>query len=110
MQNKNLYFISRNYLRLNCGGSIARTDIEMVMERLGCKNIGLKRTFHHNSITHAIRNSLGAMRALSQLKKGDVLILQYPMKLYFKLLCPETWRQGHQYRSRSRLIQSKNHR
>lgn len=94
MQNKNLYFISRNYLRLNCGGSIARTDIEMVMERLGCKNIGLKRTFHHNSITHAIRNSLGAMRALSQLKKGDVLILQYPMKLYFKLLCDTARKRG----------------
>lgn len=75
-------FISRNYKHPHCGGGIARTDIETVMERLGFENIGLRRTFSHNGIVHGVRNTIGVFRAISRLRRGDVVVVQYQMKRY----------------------------
>lgn len=41
-------YLSRNYKNLNGAGSKAKTDMEQIMDSMGFKNIGLKRTFYHN--------------------------------------------------------------
>ncbi len=75
-------FISRNYKHPHCGGGVARTDIEKVMESMGYENIGLRRTFSHNGIVHSLRNIYGVMRAMRRLQPGDVVVVQYQMKSY----------------------------
>lgn len=75
-------FISRNYKHPHCGGGVARTDIEKVMESMGYENIGLRRTFSHNGIVHSLRNVYGVMHAIRQLQEGDVVVVQYQMKMY----------------------------
>lgn len=75
-------FISRNYKHPHCGGGVARTDIEKVMESMGYENIGLRRTFSHNGIVHSLRNIYGVMRAMRRLRTGDIVVVQYQMKSY----------------------------
>lgn len=86
-------YISRNYKHPNCGGGIARTDIETVMERMGYHNIGWKRTVSHNGIVHALRNVSGVFHAICQIRKGDIIVLQYQMKQYARV-CKEAHRRG----------------
>lgn len=79
---KKCLFISRNYKHPKCGGGRARTDIEMVMESLGYENIGLSRTTSGNGVVHGLRNTIGVFKAIASLGKGDVVVLQYQMKMY----------------------------
>lgn len=83
----NRHFISRNYKHPYCGGVIAKTDIELTLERLGFTNIGLKRSFSGNNIVNAIRSCLSAFIGSINLKRGDILLLQYPMSHYYRFIC-----------------------
>lgn len=83
----NRHFISRNYKHPYCGGVIAKTDIELTLERLGFTNIGLKRSFSGNNIVNAIRSCLSAVIGATRLKQGDILLLQYPMSHYYRFIC-----------------------
>lgn len=87
-------YISRNYKKLDCGGSIARTDIETVMDRLGYLNIGLPRTVRHNGIYHGVRNLFTHLKALCSIRRGDIVVLQYPMKIMFRAICRRARRVG----------------
>lgn len=80
-------FISRNYKHSEHAGSIARRDIEMLAERFGGVNIGLKRSFYKIGIIHGLRNYLGLLKAMMSIRKGDVLLIEYPMKLYYDRIC-----------------------
>lgn len=79
-------YISRNYKHPNCGGGRARMDIESIMQSMGFENIGLKCTTSRNGVVHSLRNAYGFLRAIRRLKKGDVVVVQYQMKMY-KRLC-----------------------
>lgn len=72
---------------------MARTDIEKVMETMGYENIGLRRTFSHNGLVHSVRNIYGVLRAMRQLQPGDVVVVQYQMKMY-RRFCMEAHRRG----------------
>lgn len=87
------YFISRNYKHPKCGGGRARTDIETVMESLGFENIGFSRTTHRNGLIHGVRNTLGVIKAMRAIGPGDVVVLQYQMKLY-ATVCRHAHRHG----------------
>lgn len=89
----NCYYISRNYKHPKCGGGRARTDIEAIMSGMGFKNIGLPTTTYRNGIVHAVRNTLGTLRAIGKLRKGDVLVIQYQMRLYQEI-CRAAHRRG----------------
>ena len=80
-------FLSRNYKGLNNAGNKAKTDIENTMEKMGSKNIGLKRTYSEHSITHFFLNLIGVLKAIFSIQKGDILVLQYPLKKYFSFVC-----------------------
>lgn len=80
-----LVFISRNYKHPNCGGGRARMDIESVMQSMGFENIGMRCTTSRNGIVHSLRNTYGILRAIGRFKKGDVVVVQYQMKMYERL-------------------------
>ncbi len=82
---RRLVFISRNYKHPHCGGGRARMDIESIMQGLGFKNIGMQCTTSRNGIVHSLRNIYGILRAISRLKRGDVVVVQYQMKMYGRL-------------------------
>lgn len=90
----NIKFISRNYKHLNCGGGIAKSDIDIALGRLGFVNIGLRRSFHRNNIVHGIRNYIGVLKAIFSIRRNDIIILQYPMKLYFDTICRIAGKRG----------------
>ena len=80
-------YLSRNYKDLNGAGNKAKTDMEQIMVSMGFKNIGLKRTFYHNQVISFFLTLAGVIKAVCCLRKGDVLLLQYPLKKYFAFLC-----------------------
>lgn len=84
----NCYFISHNYKGLDSAGNKAKTDIENILqEQLGFRNIGLGRTLYRNKVVHFLLNLCGIVKAVATVGRGDVLLLQYPLKKYFSFVC-----------------------
>lgn len=77
-------YITRDYRDLNTAGNKAKTDIEQILAGMGAINIGLRRTVGSNAFIHFLRNLLGVVKAMFLLRRGDVLVLQYPMKKYYE--------------------------
>lgn len=91
-----LCYISRNYKTLKTGGGKAKTDIELTLERMGAVNLGLKQTRNRNKLYDFVRNLVGVAYALLRCRKGDVVVLQYPVKKYFDSICRFVrWRGGY---------------
>lgn len=87
-------YISHNYPHLNSAGNKAKSDMELIMESEGFENIGLSRSFVSNKIGHFVLNLAGIIKASMSLKKGDILILQYPLKKYFSFICKRAHKRG----------------
>lgn len=86
MKNR-LCYISRNYYNLTGAGNKAKTDNEDTMKGMGAVNLGLKRTVNDSHVLAFFLNFTGVMLAALSLRKGDILLLQYPVKKYFAFLC-----------------------
>lgn len=82
-----LVYISRNYKSLAYGGAKARVDMEDILRDMGAVNLGLKRTFHSNKIYDFFRNLTGLVRFMYSIKPGDVILIQYPVKKYYRFIC-----------------------
>lgn len=80
-------YLSKNYKGLNSAGSKAKTDIETILVKLGYKNVGLKQTTYNNKIAGFLITLLGVLKVPFSLHKGDVLVLQYPLKKYYSFVC-----------------------
>lgn len=80
-------YISRNYKDITSAGNKAKTDIETTMQRMGFVNIGLAHTVGKGVLRHFFRNLFGIVKAMCLIKKGDVLVLQYPLKKYYEAMC-----------------------
>lgn len=80
-------YLSRNYKGLSSAGNKAKSDIEQIMSGLSFRNVGLKQTTYHNSILAFAITLLGVLKAPFCFRKGDVLVLQYPLKKYYTLVC-----------------------
>ncbi|MCR5153024.1 MAG: galactofuranosyltransferase [Prevotella sp.] len=87
-------YISRNYKDVNSAGGKAKTDIECIMQNMGFVNLGLKRTTHKNKIVDFLLTFSGVCMAMLRLRRGDVLVLQYPVKKYYTMLCRHAHRRG----------------
>lgn len=82
------YYISRNYKGLNSAGNKAKSDIEGIVERTcGFRNAGLPLSTYTNTVVHFVMNLAGVLKAPFCLRKGDVLLLQYPLKKYYAFVC-----------------------
>ena len=75
-----LFFLSRNYKGLGSAGNKAKTDIERIMEGMGIRHASLPRTTCHGTLPHFFLTLLGMLVASFRLGKGDILVLQYPLK------------------------------
>lgn len=79
-------YISRNYKTLKSAGGIARTSIETILDGMGAVNLGLPQRRSRNSLVHGAHGFISMMRGLSRLRRGDVLVVQYPVKAYLPLI------------------------
>ena len=82
-----LVYLTRNYKTTGNGGGKARVDVEDILARRGAINLGLRRTYHHNKIVDFALNFAGIIRFAVKLRTGDIVVLQYPIKKYYTLLC-----------------------
>ena len=82
-----LCYISRNYYGLSGAGNKAKTDIERTLKGLGARNLGLRTTFYDNKVVAFLLNLVGIVKMMFCIRKGDRLVLQYPVKKYFSFIC-----------------------
>ena len=82
-----LVYVTRNYKSTAYGGAKARVDMEDILHDMGAVNIGMKRTFCKNKAYDYFRNLAGIMRFMCRVRPGDVVLVQYPVKKYYKLIC-----------------------
>lgn len=80
-------YLSKNYKNTTNAGNKAKTDIEFIMAEMGFKNIGLPQTVCNNKIISFILTLIGVLKVPFSIRKGDVLVLQYPLKKYFSFVC-----------------------
>lgn len=80
-------YLSKNYKGLGSAGNKAKTDIETILLKLGYKNAGLKQTSYDSKILGFLVTLLGVLKTPFSLRKGDILVLQYPLKKYYALVC-----------------------
>lgn len=80
-------YLSRNYKDTMSAGNKAKTDIEKTMESMGYRNIGLPQTTYSNKLAHFAMTLFGVLKAPFCLRKGDTLVLQYPLKKYYAFVC-----------------------
>lgn len=83
----NKRYLSKNYKGLSSAGNKAKTDIETILDKLGYKNAGLKQTSYNNKVLGFLVTLLGILKTPFTLRKGDILVLQYPLKKYYALVC-----------------------
>lgn len=80
-------YLSRNYKGVDGAGNKAKTDIEQIMESNGYVNVGLRQTRYTNSVLAFLVTLAGILKLPFVLKKGDRLVVQYPLKKYFTFVC-----------------------
>lgn len=87
MKKSRLCYISRCYAGVSSAGSKAKTDVEDILESMGAVNVGLARRFRSGKVYAFIYNMCSVVRYLFSLRRGDCVVLQYPVKKYYAFLC-----------------------
>lgn len=82
-----LCYISHNYRNYTSAGNKAKSDIERIMAEEGFRNVGLRQTSYHNKALSFLITLCGVLKAPFCLRRGDILVLQYPLKKYYTFLC-----------------------
>lgn len=80
-------YLSRNYRNTTSAGNKAKTDIESIMDGLGYRNAGLPQSHLHNTVGAFLRTLGSVLRSPFSLRRGDILVLQYPLKKYYEAVC-----------------------
>lgn len=80
-------FISRNYKGIESAGGKAKTDVELILQGIGFKNIGWKQSSSNNKIIDFVLNITGILKAVIRMPSKGILFLQYPMKKYYTFIC-----------------------
>lgn len=81
------YYISKNYSNVTTAGNKAKTDIEAILVMNGYKNAGLQQTHIPGKIKGFLRTLLGVLKLPFSLRRGGILVLQYPLKKYYNWCC-----------------------
>lgn len=64
----------------------AKNDIDDIVRDMGFRNLTPIRK-RDNMFSRFIVKLCGVIRVLTKLKRGDILLLQYPMKKFYKMAC-----------------------
>ncbi len=94
MRRHRLCYITRNYRNLEGAGNKAKTDNEDTLVELSATNLGLRRTFYAGKVTTFFLDLAGVVKYVFSVRRGDVILLQYPVKKYFSFLCNVAHWQG----------------
>lgn len=86
-------YFSKNYKGFNAGNK-AKTDIEQTMARTGFRNIGNEQTHYTGKIRSYLATLSSVRKVTSNISEGDTLVLQYPLKKYYKLVCRKAHERG----------------
>lgn len=87
MEQHRLCYISRNYYNLSTAGNKAKTDYESILASMGATNIGLPCKIGSNKLIAFFYNFLSILKACFQMRRNDIVVLQYPVKKYFSFIC-----------------------
>ncbi len=82
-----LCFVSRNYRGTDSSGNKAKTDNETTLRELGAHNLGLPTTYYNSKVVTFILDLVGIVKMTATMKRGDIIVLQYPVKKYFTFIC-----------------------
>lgn len=80
-------YLSKNYRETNSAGNKAKTDIERVMAQCGFHNVGLPQGHCKGTVAAFLYTLLSVLKGICSLQRGDVLVLQYPLKKYYVFVC-----------------------
>lgn len=81
------YTLSKNYKERISAGNKAKTDIEHILTDLGYANAGLHQATYQNPVLGFFHTLISAIKSSFTLSTGDVLLVQYPFKKYYGLIC-----------------------
>lgn len=76
-------YISKNYRHTNTAGDKAKTDIEAIMSGAEFVNLGLTQGRSSNSLVAYFKTLASVMRGVSRMRRGDIVVVQYPLKKYY---------------------------
>ena len=80
-------YLSRNYKETNSAGNKAKTDMEAIMRAMGLHDVGLPQSHYRDTIRHFLFTLASVLKSPFCLGRGDTLVLQYPLKKYYELVC-----------------------
>ena len=80
-------YISHNYRNFTHAGTKSKAYNEQIFQSMGFKNIALPQTHFQNTIFGFLATLTGVILAVLRINKGDVLVLQYPIKKYYTFIC-----------------------
>lgn len=80
-------YLARDYKGTLSAGNKARTDIEAIMTRMDFHNLGLRQSVSKGGMKHFLRNLAGVLKECAMIHRGDVIVVQYPLKKYFSFVC-----------------------
>lgn len=87
MMKHRLTYLSRCYRNLTSAGNKAKTDNETTMREMGFVNVGLPQKVGGNGLFVFVYDLASVLKACLSMRRGDILLLQYPVKKYFSFLC-----------------------
>lgn len=79
-------YISKNHPSLKSGNR-AKYDMERMMDEIGFQNIGCPPNFSENKVFGSFYTLCSVLLGLINVRKGDYLVLFYPFKKYYSLIC-----------------------
>lgn len=82
-----IYLLSKNYKETTYAGNKAKTDIEAILRHMGLELAGLEQTRYSNPVRGFFRTLFSVLKVPFTLHKRDVVVVQYPFKKYYKLIC-----------------------
>ena len=84
--------MSNLYLKIPSGNK-AKEDIDEIMEKEGFVNIAYSLS-SHNAVARFLSKLISVLLIVFRVKKGDVVLVQYPFKKYYELVCNLTHMKG----------------
>ena len=90
----NKTYFSKAYKDKNSAGNKAKTDIETILDNHGYMNLGKPQSIITSKVKAYFYTLGSILKTLSSLKKGDVLLIQYPFKKYYEFICSMAHRKG----------------
>ena len=87
-------YISKNYRHTQSAGDKAKTDIETIMSATGYRNLGLKQNRSKNAVKAYFVTLASEMLGVMRLHRGDLLVVQYPLKKYYDFVVDKAVKRG----------------